>query len=68
MGLLGKIPRPSTRREMWEQFCGDAAFLSRHRVTAEEIKALRSVALLGELRTRRDFLFVLGRIRRGTGR
>ncbi len=65
MSLLARIPRPRSRRELWEQFCEDAAFLRRHRVNAEELQVLRSVALLGEVRSRRDFLFVLGRIRRG---
>lgn len=65
MSLLAKIPRPRTRREVWEQFCEDEAFLRRHRVTKGELGALKSVALLGEIRTSRDFVFVLGQIRRG---
>ncbi len=65
MGLLARIPRPWTRRELWEEFCDDGAFLRRHRVTPEELQIMRSIALLGEVRSKRDFLFVLGRIRRG---
>ncbi len=65
MSLLARIPRPYTRRELWEQFCEDEAFLRRHRVNDEELEALKTVALLGELRCDRDFLFVLRAIRRG---
>lgn len=65
MGLLARIPRPYTRRELWEQFSDDAALLRRHRVTAEELDALKRVALLGDVRSKRDFLFILGQIRRG---
>ncbi len=65
MGLLARIPTPITRREQWEDFCDDGVFLGRHRGTDEELVILRTVALLGEIRCRRDFLFVLAQIRRG---
>lgn len=64
MSLLAKIPRRPTRRELWEGFCDDAEFLRRHRVTPGELEALKTVALLGEVRTRRDFVFVLNHVRR----
>lgn len=39
-----------------------------HKITDEEMNALRNIALLGELRNHRDFIFVLNQIRLRTRR
>ncbi len=47
----------------WNAFCQDETFRKIHNITDQEIKALAGIALLGEVRTPRDFLFILNTIR-----
>jgi transcriptional regulator with XRE-family HTH domain len=47
----------------WNAFCADEAFRKIHNITEQEMQALSGVALLGEVRTPRDFLFILNTIR-----
>lgn len=47
----------------WNAFCQDETFRKIHNITDQEMQALSGVALLGEVRTPRDFLFILKTIR-----
>jgi transcriptional regulator with XRE-family HTH domain len=51
----------------WESFRKDEAFRKIHNITDQEMQALSGVALLGEIRTPRDFLFILNTIRQALG-
>jgi transcriptional regulator with XRE-family HTH domain len=47
----------------WNAFCREEIFRKIHNITEQEMQALSGVALLGEVRTPRDFLFILNTIR-----
>jgi transcriptional regulator with XRE-family HTH domain len=51
----------------WNAFCQDETFRKIHNITDLEMQALSGVALLGEVRTSRDFLFILNTIRQALG-
>lgn len=47
----------------WERFKVNTRLHTRHGITREELRALAGIALLGTVRTQRDFLFILQTIR-----
>jgi transcriptional regulator with XRE-family HTH domain len=47
----------------WNAFCRDETFRKIHNISEQEMQALSGVAPLGEVRTPRDFLFILNTIR-----
>src|ERR1700685_795867 len=47
----------SNATSAWNAFCQDETFRKIHNITDLEMQALSGVALLGEVRTSRDFLF-----------
>jgi transcriptional regulator with XRE-family HTH domain len=51
----------------WNAFCRDETFRKIHNITDQEMQALSGVALLGEVRIPRDFLFILNTIRQALG-
>jgi len=51
----------------WNAFCRDQTFRKIHNISDQEMQALSGVAMLGEVRTPRDFLFVLNTIRQALG-
>lgn len=60
----GREAAPSKRREdSWRQFAGDRGTLARHKVTAQELKVLQKVNLLGRVSAPNQFLFILNSIR-----
>jgi len=56
-------PQQATRGSTWEKFKANKALHTRHAISKSEIAALEGVALLGAVRTQRDFLFILQTIR-----
>ncbi len=64
-GKLGifKTKVPLTRREIWDRFVNDTDMLLTYRVSREEIEALRTVVLLGNLKSVNDIIFILKQIR-----
>ncbi len=56
--------RKSERRAAWEQFRADGELLKCYNVKADEMESLRQAALLGDIRSKHDFIFMLGVIRR----
>ncbi len=51
----------------WEAFCKDENFRKIHNISDQEMQALSGVALLGDVRSPRDFLFILNTIRQAFG-
>jgi transcriptional regulator with XRE-family HTH domain len=51
----------------WEAFCKNDSLLKLHNITEEELQALSAVALLGDVRSPRDFMFILNTIRQALG-
>ena len=56
-----------TRQDVWYQFCDDTGLQHAYRITPEEMDALKTVALLGNLKGKQDILFILRQMR-GRGR
>jgi transcriptional regulator with XRE-family HTH domain len=55
---------PAKRREdAWRRFAGDRGTLARHKVTARELKVLKTVNMLGRVSSPGQFLFILNSIR-----
>jgi transcriptional regulator with XRE-family HTH domain len=52
----------------WNAFKQDETFRKIHHITDQEMQALSGVAMLGEVRTPRDFLFILNTIRQALAR
>lgn len=57
-------PSASVRRAAWEEFCNDQRLKETHNITPQEMETLRMTALLGNVRGKDDFVFVLSVIRR----
>ena len=52
----------------WEQFKNDEQVRRLHNITFEEMEMLSRVALLGEVRSPRDFVLILNTVRHTVGR
>ena len=52
-------------QEGWEEFRCDHRLLEAHKVTSKELEWLQSTAFLGQLKEKRDFLFLLQQLRAG---
>jgi hypothetical protein len=56
-------PQRRPQRASWERLVRDKRLHRAHNITATELEMLSNVALMGEVRDSRDFLFILDRIR-----
>lgn len=56
-------PQRESRGSVWERFKTNRALHTRHGISKKELAALEGVAMLGAVRTQRDFLFILQTIR-----
>ncbi len=56
-------PKREVRGSVWERFKTNRALHTRHGISKKELAALEGVAMLGAVRTQRDFLFILQAIR-----
>lgn len=62
-------PREETAaNSAWEDFRHNDQLRRIHNVTNEEMEALSRVALMGEVRSQRDFIYILTTIRQALGR
>jgi transcriptional regulator with XRE-family HTH domain len=52
----------------WEDFRRNEQIRRLHNITNEEMEALSRVALMGEVRSQRDFIYILNTIRQALGR
>jgi hypothetical protein len=60
----GERRTPSRTASVWERFAGDKRLHRHHNVTPEELKTLSGIAMMGEVRSSRDFLYILDLIRK----
>ena len=51
------------RRSAWEEFRRDERLRRLHNISAEEMEMLSRVALLGEIASPRDFIYILNTVR-----
>jgi hypothetical protein len=52
----------------WEDFRKNEQMRRLHNISNEEMEALSRVALMGEVRSQRDFIYILNTIRQALGR
>ncbi len=52
----------------WEDFRGNEQLRRIHNISGEEMEMLSRVALMGEVRSQRDFVYILTTIRQALGR
>jgi transcriptional regulator with XRE-family HTH domain len=52
----------------WEAFVKDDKLRNVHRISDQEMEALSRVAMMGDVRGSRDFIFILNTIRQALGR
>jgi transcriptional regulator with XRE-family HTH domain len=65
-GILGTqrgTSSPKRPENAWRKFAGNRGMLARHKVTAEELKVLQRVSMLGHVSAPNQFLFILNSIR-----
>ena len=58
----------STTIPAWEDFRKNEQLLRVHSISNEEMEMLSRVALLGEVRSARDFIYILNTVRHAVGR
>jgi transcriptional regulator with XRE-family HTH domain len=56
-------PENSGNLPVWDAFCRDEALHKLYDISEQEMRALSQVALMGEVRSPRDFVFILNTIR-----
>ena len=61
--LLDEEPAPVQESSAWEEFRSDTSMHRLHRITAREMYMLSQVALMGQVRTSRDFIYILNTVR-----
>lgn len=62
-------PEPESRTNTaWEEFKRNEQLRRIHNITQEEMDMLSQVALLGDIRTQRDFIYILNTVRHALGR
>jgi hypothetical protein len=54
----------SERRRIWEEFQKDERLKRTYNIKPDELESLKQAALLGNMRTKSDFVFMLNVIRR----
>jgi predicted transcriptional regulator len=57
----------SSAASTWNAFCRDQDLREAHNITESEMELLSQVAMMGEVRSSRDFLFILNTIRQSLG-
>jgi transcriptional regulator with XRE-family HTH domain len=58
----------NTRTSAWEEFRKDERIHRIHNIKADEIEMLSTIALMGEISSPQDFVYILQMIRRTLGR
>lgn len=65
--LLNPEPE-SDAKSAWEEFRKDDQIRRIHNISSDEMEMLARVALLGEVRSPRDFIYILNTVRHAVGR
>ncbi len=58
----------SERNSGWEAFAKDEKLRNIHNITDQEMEMLSRVAMMGQVRSPRDFIFILNAVRQALGR
>ena len=61
---MQKDKSPKASQNVIERLFADKTWTANYRVTQEEINSLSNVAMMGEVQSERDVLFILNQIRR----
>jgi transcriptional regulator with XRE-family HTH domain len=61
-------PPQASAISAWDEFRKDERLRRAHSITTEEMDTLSRVALMGEVRSPRDFVYILNSIRQALGR
>lgn len=56
-------PDKKGAQSAWDEFRGDEALIRFHGITNKEMNMLSQVALLGQVRSSRDFIYILNTVR-----
>lgn len=59
---------PENKKPAWEEFRKDERIRRTHNITSDEMDLLSNVALMGEIPSPRDFVYILNTIRHALGR
>lgn len=59
---------PNSTTSAWDEFRKDDRLRRIHNITGEEMEMLSHVALMGDVRSSRDFVYILTTIRQALGR
>jgi transcriptional regulator with XRE-family HTH domain len=68
VGSLISEQHQSGGASAWDAFVKDEALRKIHNISDQEMKALSVVAMMGDVRDPRDFVFILNNIRQALGR
>ena len=60
---LLKTPEPGPKLSAWDEFRQDDGLRRSYAISGEEMDMLNRVALLGEVRSARDFIYILNTVR-----
>lgn len=63
LGERGESAPARQQKDSWRKFATDRGTLTRNKVTAQELKVLKNVNLLGRVSAPKQFLFILNAIR-----
>jgi transcriptional regulator with XRE-family HTH domain len=66
--ILVSDQKPSGTPSAWDVFSNDQNLRKIHHVTDDELRTLSQVALMGEVRSAQDYLFILNTIRHALGK
>ena len=58
----------SSKASAWDVFAADQKLRKVHGITGSEMETLSQIALMGEVRSSRDFVFILNTIRHALGK
>jgi DNA-binding XRE family transcriptional regulator len=61
-------PTTSSKASAWDAFSADQKLRKVHGITGSEMETLSQIALMGEVRSSRDFIFILNTIRHALGK
>jgi transcriptional regulator with XRE-family HTH domain len=62
-------PKESDKKKLaWEEFRKDGQIRRTHQITSDEMELLSSVALMGEISSPRDFIYILNTVRQALRR
>ncbi len=66
--LLSQQAQTSSSSSAWDEFRKDERLRRIYNITSEEMETLSHVALMGDVRSSRDFVYILNTIRQALGR